>query len=191
LAVRFGARSIALLLLAPAIAGCGAGQAHSVAPSATAEAVAFKGSPPVLTSLHTQANRLLGGGVTAFRARMASLRGYPVVVNKWASWCDPCQIEFPAFQRAAVKYGRQVAFIGIDGKDGNGSASAFLRRFPVSYPSYTDPSEVIARAFQAATYYPQTLFFSPVNHTSYVFDHAGPYESAAALERDIRRYVLR
>jgi cytochrome c biogenesis protein CcmG/thiol:disulfide interchange protein DsbE len=153
--------------------------------------VAFKGSPVVLASLHSQANRLLGGGVTAFRARMASLRGHPVVVNKWASWCDPCQIEFPAFQRAAVKYGRQVAFIGIDGKDGDGAASAFLRRFPVSYPSYTDPSEAIARAFQAATYYPQTLFFSPANHASYVFDHAGPYESTATLEKDIRRYLLR
>jgi cytochrome c biogenesis protein CcmG/thiol:disulfide interchange protein DsbE len=122
---------------------------------------------------------------------MASLAGYPVVVNKWASWCEPCQTEFPAFQRAAVKYGRQVAFIGIDGKDGNGSAAAFLRRFPVSYPSYTDPNESIAEAFQAATYYPQTLFFDRRSHTHYVYDHDGPYESAGALEKDIRFYVLR
>ncbi len=157
----------------------------------TAEAVAFKGSPPALAAVHSQANGLLGGGVAAFRARMAALKGYPVVVNKWASWCGPCQIEFPAFQRAAVKYGRQVAFIGIDGKDGNGAAAAFLRRFPLSYPSYTDPHESIAQAFQAATYYPQTLFYGRRGHTTYVYDHAGPYESAAALEQDIRRYVLR
>ena len=59
-----------------------------------------------------------------------------------------------------------MAFIGIDGKDGNGSAAAFLRRFPVSYPSYTDPGESIARAYQAATYYPQTLFFDRPGHAS-------------------------
>jgi len=173
------------------LAGCGASQGRSAAPSPTKETIAFKGSPPVLASLHRQADTLLGGGVSAFRARMAVLAGYPVVVNKWASWCGPCQIEFPAFQQASVKLGRQVAFIGIDGKDGNGAAAAFLRRFPVSYPSYTDPHESISRAFQAATYYPQTLFFGRHGHTTYVYDHTGPYESAAALEQDIARYVLR
>ena len=103
----------------------------------------------------------------------------------------PVPDRVPAFQQAAVKYGRQVAFIGIDGKDGNGSAAAFLKRFPVTYPSYTDPHESIARAYQAATYYPQTLFFTRRGHKKYVFDHAGPYESAAALEQDIRRYALK
>jgi thiol-disulfide isomerase/thioredoxin len=182
--------SLAALVVGAVLTGCGAGQAHSAAPSQGAQAAAFKGSPPALGSLHAQANQLLDGGVAAFLARMASLAGYPVVVNKWASWCGPCQIEFPAFQQAAVKYGRQVAFIGIDGKDGDGSAGAFLRRFPVTYLSYTDPDESIARAYQAATYYPQTLFFTSRGHIN-VFDHAGPYESAAVLERDIRRYALR
>ncbi len=183
--------SFALLLTAVGLAGCGTGQARSKAPSTNAVAAAFKNSPPALASLHAQADTLLGGGVAAFRARLAMLHGYPLVVNKWASWCGPCQIEFPAFQQAAVKYGREVAFIGIDGKDASASAAAFLRRYPVTYPSYTDPHESIARAFAAATYYPQTLFFSRSGHRSYVFDHAGPYESAAALERDINRYALR
>ena len=173
------------------LAGCGGGTAHSAAPTRGEVSAAFRGSPAVLALLHGQADRLLGGGVRAVRARLAALKNYPVVINKWASWCGPCQTEFPAFQQASVRYGRQVAFIGIDGKDGNGSAAAFLRRFPVSYPSYTDPHESIADAIQAATYYPQTLFFVRGPHTSYVYDHAGPYETAAALETDIRRYVLR
>src|SRR5437588_11782193 len=142
-------------LLAVALAACGT-QVRSAAPAASSVAAALKGSPPPLAALHAEANQLLAGGRAAFDSQLARLRGYPVVVNKWASWCGPCQTEFPAFQQAAVKYGRKVAFLGIDGKDGNGSASAFLRRFPVSYPSYTDPRESIARAFQAATYYPQT-----------------------------------
>jgi cytochrome c biogenesis protein CcmG, thiol:disulfide interchange protein DsbE len=110
------------------------------------------------------------------------------VVNKWASWCGPCQTEFPVFQRAAVVLGKRVAFVGIDGKDANASAAAFLKRFPVTYPSYTDPGEAIARSIQAAVYYPQTIYFNRQGKA--VYDHAGPYESTAALERDIRRYVL-
>ncbi len=190
--VRLGTRSVALAaVICPLLAACGGGQARSAEPSTSAVDAALQGSPAPLGGLHRQADELLGGGPKAFRVRLAALHGYPVVVNKWASWCGPCQTEFPAFQQAAVKYGRQVAFIGIDSRDGNGSAAAFLRRFPVSYPSYTDPHEAIAQAVSAATYYPQTLFFDRRGHAHYVFDHAGAYGSAGALERDIRFYVLR
>ena len=178
----------ALPIVGLVLAGCGA-QARNAAPGAASVAAAFRHSPPVLAALHAQPDRLLGGGPSAFAARLHSLRGYPVVVNKWASWCEPCQTEFPAFQRAAVKYGRQVAFVGIDGKDSDGSAAAFLRQFPVSYPSYVDPSENIARTIQASIYYPQTVYFD--RQGKIVYDHAGPYETAVALEQDIRRYVLR
>jgi cytochrome c biogenesis protein CcmG, thiol:disulfide interchange protein DsbE len=178
----------ALPIIGLVLAGCGS-QARSAAPAANRVAAAFKHSPSVLASLHGQADRLLGGGPSAFAARLRSLRGYPVVVNKWASWCEPCQTEFPAFQRAAVRYGRQVAFVGIDGKDSDGSAAAFLRQFPVSYPSYVDPGESIARTIKAAIYYPQTVYFD--RQGKIVYDHDGPYETVATLEQDIRRYVLR
>jgi cytochrome c biogenesis protein CcmG, thiol:disulfide interchange protein DsbE len=178
---------VAAAVLALLAAGCGS-NAHSAAPSASTVATAFKGSPPPLASLHSQADQLLSGGTTAFKSRLAGLRGYPVVVNKWASWCGPCQTEFPAFQRAAVAFGRQVAFIGVNGKDNNPKAAAFLHQFPVTYPSYTDPHENIARAIQAATYYPMTVYFDRRGKS--VFVHAGPYLSAAALEKDIRHYVL-
>jgi cytochrome c biogenesis protein CcmG/thiol:disulfide interchange protein DsbE len=177
------------LLAALVLAGCGGGQARSAALNHGQVSAAFKGSPPALASLHAQANRLLGGGNMAFKARLSSLHGFPVVINKWGSWCGPCQSEFPSFQRAAVAFGRRVAFVGIDGKDSNQAAAAFLRRFPVTYPSYVDPQEDIARAIQAATYFPQTVFYDRSGRN--VYDHAGPYLSAGALERDIRHYVLK
>ncbi len=191
MAVRVG--FILPLIAAAALVGCGAGApAKTAAPSRHDVTVALGGSPPQLAGVHDQANHLLGGGLAAFRTRLSALRGYPVVVNKWASWCGPCQSEFPVFQKVAVALGRRVAFIGIDAKDGDGrTGAAFLRRLPVTYPSYSDPQSAIADAVGAATYFPQTLFFSRGSHGNYVFDHLGPYESAAALRRDIERYALR
>ncbi len=176
------------ILILGLLSGCGAQQPKSAAPSTHNVSTAFKGSPAPLASLHAQANQLLAGGPSAFKARLAGLRGYPVVVNKWASWCGPCQSEFPAYQQASVLFGRRVAFVGVDGKDHNQSAEAFLKRFPVTYPSYVDPGESIARSIQAATYYPQTVYFD--RQGKVVFDHAGPYLSASELEHDIRRYAL-
>jgi thiol-disulfide isomerase/thioredoxin len=174
---------VAILLLA----GCG-GHAKNAAPSRAALTAAFKGSPPQLATLHEQASQLLPGTPATFDALLKRLHGYPVVVNKWASWCVPCQSEFPVFQKVAVADGRSVAFVGLNGKDKQPAAHAFLRSYPVTYPSYEDPNENIARSIQAATYYPQTVFYNRQGER--VFDHAGPYESASALERDIKRYAL-
>ena len=71
-------------------------------------------------------NKLLGGGADAFEERVEELRGYPVVVNKWASWCGPCRAEFPVFQKAAVQEARRIAFLGVDSNDNDDDA----RRVP-------------------------------------------------------------
>jgi cytochrome c biogenesis protein CcmG, thiol:disulfide interchange protein DsbE len=102
------------------------------APAAQQE---LAGSPPVLAALHQQADQLLGGG-SAFAARLRALRGYPIVVNAWASWCTPCRKEFGLFAFASARYGRQVAFLGADAEDSPGDARSFLAQHPVSYPSY-------------------------------------------------------
>ncbi len=144
-------------------------------------------SPPRLAALHAQAAELLSGGLPALRARLGSLRGTPIVVNKWASWCVPCRSEFAAFQRVSVARGRQVAFIGIDSGDSAGAARSFLRSFPVSYPSYSDPGGQAGLAITDSSFTPVTVFF---NAAGSEFIHQGPYLQASKLERAVQRYAL-
>jgi thiol-disulfide isomerase/thioredoxin len=146
------------------------------------------GSPPALAALHTQAGMLLGGGAPALHARLSSLKGYPVVINKWASWCVPCKEEFAAFQRVSAEYGARVAFIGIDSGDAHRAESlAFLKSFPVSYPSYFDPSEALGLQVTDSTATPTTVFIPP-HGTPEIIE--GEFPNAAKLRRDVERYAL-
>ncbi|MEA2349579.1 MAG: cytochrome c biosis protein CcmG, thiol:disulfide interchange protein DsbE [Thermoleophilaceae bacterium] len=181
-------RIACLLVSAVLLAGCGSGSGPpSAAPRAADAARSLAGSAPSLAALHREANRLLGGGAAAFRARLRTLRGHPVVVNKWASWCGPCRAEFPFFQRLSAELGRGVAFVGVNSNDNDSAARGFLRRYPVSYPSYSDPDQKVAKVFAATLAFPSTAFYDAAGKLSYV--HQGGYATEAKLREDIRRYA--
>jgi thiol-disulfide isomerase/thioredoxin len=139
--------------------------------------------------LHAQGGVLLAGGAGAWRARVRALGGLPIVVNKWASWCVPCQGERIPFQRASADWGRRVAFLGIDSSDSSpADARAFLKATPaLSYPSFYDAGGALGRAVSDSSFTPVTVFFDGRGGR---YIHQGPYESAAALERDIECYAV-
>jgi cytochrome c biogenesis protein CcmG, thiol:disulfide interchange protein DsbE len=180
-------RAAFLVACALPLAACGSDEPQSAAPDAAARQTALRGAPPPLARLHRQANQLLGGGPTAFRARLRELRGHPVVVNKWASWCPPCRAEFPFFQRLSVRLGRRVAFLGVDANDNDAAARRFLRRLPVSYPSYRDPDLKVSAVFGGVQAFPTTAFYDRAGKVSFV--HQGGYTSERRLAADIRRYA--
>jgi cytochrome c biogenesis protein CcmG, thiol:disulfide interchange protein DsbE len=146
------------------------------------------GSPAPLAALHAQASELLGGGRGALRARLAALRGWPLVINKWASWCGPCKAEFGVFQRVSLKLGRRVAFLGIDSGDTERSeALKFLREYPLSYPSYYDASGNLGAEVTESQSTPVTVFY---NRAGEKYVRQGAYPSVAKLQRDVERYAL-
>jgi thiol-disulfide isomerase/thioredoxin len=168
------------------IGGCGSSANGDNGGSHPDYAKALKGSPPALAALHKQANDLLSGGQDAFEERLAKLRGYPVVVNVWASWCVPCRQEFPVLQKLSARYGKKVAFLGLNSEDSNDAAATFLREEPVPYPSYTDPSKSIAESIGVVGF-PDTAFYDKSGKLLYL--KQGPYTNDSDLEADVRRYA--
>jgi cytochrome c biogenesis protein CcmG/thiol:disulfide interchange protein DsbE len=171
------------------VAGCGSSAGGNYGGGHPDYTRALAGSAPPLAELHRQADELLPGETEAYERRLAALRGYPVVVNVWASWCGPCRFEFPALQKASATYGKRVAFLGVDNQDSDDAAKTFLGEAPLSYPSYTDPNSTIADSIGAGRGLPDTAFYSRDGSLCYL--RSGPYSEGAELSADVRRFALR
>jgi cytochrome c biogenesis protein CcmG, thiol:disulfide interchange protein DsbE len=167
--------------------GCGSSGDEGSGGSHPNYAKALAGAPAPLAALYEQGNELLGGGTAAYEKRIAELRGYPVVVNVWASWCIPCRQEFPVLQKLSARYGKRVAFLGINAEDSDDAAATFLREEPVPYPSYTDPDKEIYDSLDAVGF-PDTAFYDSSGELVHL--KIGQYRDHAELEADVRRYAL-
>ena len=183
---------VALALAAVVVIGLAQAGEETASPEAPAFDLAqakrdLAGAPPALAALHEQSAAILTGGTKAFEKRLDALRGTPVVINKWASWCGPCRAEFPIFQQVAADRGKTVAFLGVNGADKRPAAERFLAERPVPYPSYEDPDEKIAQTLKAAKYFPMTIFVDARGRIA--FTKAGEYTTRAELEADIDRYL--
>jgi thiol-disulfide isomerase/thioredoxin len=161
-------------------------------PGSAAEApdysAALEAAPPKLAALYDGGEGgLVEGGAEALDAELERLRGTPIVINKWASWCGPCREEFPAFQEQAAERLDEVAFIGLNSGDSEDAATTFLEGHPIPYPSFSDPQEEIANSY-GATFFPSTIFIDASGEVAYT--HTGPYSTAEDLAADIDRYAL-
>ena len=131
-----------------------------------------------------EAPALEGDGVVA----LDDLRGKPVLVNFWASWCVPCEAEAELLEAAYRRYRDEVQFVGVNVKDGRSDALAFLDRFDVSYPQVRDEGLEWYDGF-GLTGQPETFLID--GDGEIVEHHKGEFTSTAELFRLLDVMVAR
>jgi cytochrome c biogenesis protein CcmG/thiol:disulfide interchange protein DsbE len=125
----------------------------------------LKGQPApafALRALNTEGN-----------VSLEQLRGRPVVINFWASWCGPCKMEHPVLEWGQGEFGDQAQFLGIVFEDSEDNARQFLRQYGASFPQLLDPRSRTAVHYGVAGV-PETYFIDAqgiIRHK-----HVGPID---------------
>jgi cytochrome c biogenesis protein CcmG/thiol:disulfide interchange protein DsbE len=101
--------------------------------------------------------RPVGGGPAV---SLEGLRGKPVVLNFWATWCGPCLDEHPALTEGAAELGQKAVFLGVVYEDDAGHVQDFLKRNGGAYPSLLDEDGKTAIAYGVYGV-PETFFIAP------------------------------
>jgi cytochrome c biogenesis protein CcmG/thiol:disulfide interchange protein DsbE len=120
------------------------------------------------------------------RVDLAELRGRPVIVNFWASWCRPCREEFPLLQEVADRHaGDGLAVVGIVYQDRTQPARAFMERYGATWTAAMDPDDRVANAYNILGP-PETFFIGRDGRI--VARHIGQL-SAGSLEQKVAAII--
>jgi cytochrome c biogenesis protein CcmG/thiol:disulfide interchange protein DsbE len=91
------------------------------------------------------------------RIALNDFRGKLLVMNFWASWCDPCREEAPELARVARKHAGRVNFLGVNILDGRDEALKYVDQYGIDYPSVRDSRAITAKRYGVSGA-PETIF---------------------------------
>jgi len=131
--------------------------------------------------LPTSADALPTMDPATFGTLLDQLRGTPVLVNFWGSWCPPCRVEMPRLVAAHAEFGDRVQFLGVDIEDSRPEARAFMEEFGMTFPSVFDVPDAI-KTDLGQFGQPVTIFFRADG--GFDFAYAGPLP-----QRVLRRHL--
>ena len=113
--------------------------------------------------------------------QLSSLRGKVVVLNFWASWCQPCKLEAPDLAASAKKWSGRVVVLGVDVNDPSGDARGFMRKYGITYPIVHDNKNVTSPKY-GLTGLPETFF---LDRRGRIVSHVISGIKAADLQRGV------
>jgi cytochrome c biogenesis protein CcmG/thiol:disulfide interchange protein DsbE len=110
-----------------------------------------------LSMLADSSNEAFKRAAADGKVSLEELRGTPLVLNFWASWCDPCRSEAKLLERGWKNDADGVLFLGLDQQDARENARDFISQFGLTFPHVRDPSNDTARDW-GVTGLPETFF---------------------------------
>jgi thiol-disulfide isomerase/thioredoxin len=114
--------------------------------------------------------------------KLSELRGKPLIINVWASWCGPCRAEMGSLERLSRRFGgKQFNIIGISTDDDAGAAAAFLAQAKVTFDNYLDRNLLLENMLGADTI-PLTLLVDAHGRVLMKFHGSKEWDSAESLE---------
>jgi cytochrome c biogenesis protein CcmG, thiol:disulfide interchange protein DsbE len=137
------ARRLALSLVAALVAGACASDPPGAPPEPGFEPSVPARNATEAPLLPRYADALPAADPATFATLLEQLRGAPVVVNVWGSWCPPCRDEMPRLVRAHREHGDRIQFVGIDILDSRSEARTFIDEFGIEFPSVFDVDDAI------------------------------------------------
>ena len=171
-------------VLSAVIAVCVAGSlvAIGVVGSASGQAASGQAARPAPVAAPAFSLPLLGHE-SGQQVALSAYRGRPLIVNFFASWCEPCQTETPLLAKFYRSQKGAVALVGLDENDTLGHATSFTRADGVSYPVGWDPNFTVASAY-GVNALPQTFF---LNSRHQIVDRVFGQVTLARLNQGIAR----
>ncbi|MFM6928976.1 MAG: TlpA family protein disulfide reductase [Bdellovibrio sp.] len=91
---------------------------------------------------------LPGKSINQHSVNFSDLQGHIVVVDFWASWCEPCKAALPHYNKLAEKFKGKVIFIGINEDDSVAARDGFLKTMPLNFPVFADTKKKMADEFK-------------------------------------------
>lgn len=124
------------------------------------------------------------GTASASSIHLAALKGQPIILNFWASWCDACKQEAPLLQQTWQRISKQGGvLIGIDFEDTADAANRFLSNYGITYPNVIDTSNGATAIAYGVTGVPETFFINPKG--TIIHKEIGAL-SAQMIQQDLR-----
>ena len=114
--------------------------------------------------------------------KLTELRGRPLIINVWASWCGPCREEMGSLERLSRRFGgKQFNIIGVSTDDDARAAAAFIARAGITFDNYLDKNLLLEHMLGADTI-PLTLLVDAHGRVLSKFDGSRQWDSPEALE---------